>query len=427
MSNRKTATRLERRDISGPAPTVTDEGKIVGLAIPFNSWTTIGSGPKRFRERVSERSVTKTLSESDLVYLDNHDPAKPVARLSAGTLEVARTERGVEYVADPNDTTYAQDLVKNIRSKNILGNSFGFEVVKDKWEIGDDGVDERTLLEIKLPEISACTFPAYGDTEIGMRYAVAMEARDRYYEGRAGDAPGDGSKPYGNVTYADPGYQKDGKKRYPVDTKKHVQAAWSYINKAKNAGRYTAEQLAKIKAKIKSAAKKFGVTISSDRSFEDFDLRGYDPLAGFMETRDDPDGKEYAAMQEAIAHLDNGDYDAARQALQSRLDEAEDYDEQDGEAYAEEDSDGQVAHTNQGGAAVPLRAAERIYELIRQMPATAVTNEALALLEPQLSTPESEERGTPKPETSTSGIALGSDEGAELWKRMNRTQRDFRP
>jgi hypothetical protein len=49
-----------------------------------------------------------------------------------------------------------------------------------------------------------------------------------------------------------------------VDTEDHVKAAWSYINQAKNASAYTSSQLSSIKSKIKKAAMKFGVTISSD-------------------------------------------------------------------------------------------------------------------------------------------------------------------
>lgn len=71
-------------------------------------------------------------------------------------------------------------------------------------------------------------------------------------------------KPYGDVAYADPGYQADGVSRYPIDTAAHAKAAWSYINQKGNASKYSAEQLAKIKARIKSAAKKFGITISED-------------------------------------------------------------------------------------------------------------------------------------------------------------------
>lgn len=68
---------------------------------------------------------------------------------------------------------------------------------------------------------------------------------------------GDGAeKPYGDVTYADPGYQKDGKKRYPVDTAKHIKAAWSYIGQEKNAAKYKPAEVKKIKSKIASAWKK---------------------------------------------------------------------------------------------------------------------------------------------------------------------------
>ena len=72
--------------------------------------------------------------------------------------------------------------------------------------------------------------------------------------------------PYGDVTYADPGYQADGQKRYPVDTEEHAKAAWSYINQAGNAGKYSSEHLAAIKGKIKAALRKFGVQISEDDS-----------------------------------------------------------------------------------------------------------------------------------------------------------------
>jgi hypothetical protein len=64
-----------------------------------------------------------------------------------------------------------------------------------------------------------------------------------------------GDKPYGDVEYADPGYQDDKKKRYPIDTEKHIRAAWSYISKPRNAGKYSADELKRIKDKIIAAWK----------------------------------------------------------------------------------------------------------------------------------------------------------------------------
>lgn len=90
------------------------------------------------------------------------------------------------------------------------------------------------------------------------------------HAGRADMA--DAKAPYGDVPYADPGYLdadgnqasksgKPGVKRYPLSADK-VMAAWSYVNQAKNAEQYTAEQLSAIKGRIRSAMAKHGHDVS---------------------------------------------------------------------------------------------------------------------------------------------------------------------
>ena len=76
-------------------------------------------------------------------------------------------------------------------------------------------------------------------------------------------------EPYGDVPYADPGYQADGKKRYPIDSEAHCRSAWSYINQAENAAQYSAEDLKKVKARIAAAAKKYGIEISAKEALID--------------------------------------------------------------------------------------------------------------------------------------------------------------
>jgi phage head maturation protease len=63
------------------------------------------------------------------------------------------------------------------------------------------------------------------------------------------------TEPHGDVQYADPGYQSDGVKRYPVDTEEHIRAAWSYIHMPKNAEHYSSEDHAKVISAIESAWK----------------------------------------------------------------------------------------------------------------------------------------------------------------------------
>lgn len=65
--------------------------------------------------------------------------------------------------------------------------------------------------------------------------------------------------PYGDVYYADEGLQADGKKRYPCDSEEHARAAWSYISMPKNAAKYSAEDLKKVKGRIRKALERYGV------------------------------------------------------------------------------------------------------------------------------------------------------------------------
>jgi hypothetical protein len=81
------------------------------------------------------------------------------------------------------------------------------------------------------------------------------------YDPNAIGLAADAQKPYGDVEYADPGYQEDGKHRYPLDAK-HIHAAISYFSKAGNRGSYTAEQVKAMWAKIKAAASRLGVEMS---------------------------------------------------------------------------------------------------------------------------------------------------------------------
>ena len=83
-------------------------------------------------------------------------------------------------------------------------------------------------------------------------------------ENAVADILEDGKAPYGNVTYADPGYKADKKKRYPIESAGHVRAAWSYINMPKNHEGYTPAQVSSIKSKVKRAAKKFGINIAEE-------------------------------------------------------------------------------------------------------------------------------------------------------------------
>jgi hypothetical protein len=58
-----------------------------------------------------------------------------------------------------------------------------------------------------------------------------------------------------DIDYADPGYQADGKKRYPLDSERHIRAAWAFIHMDGNAAPYTAGELQRVKDRIAAAWK----------------------------------------------------------------------------------------------------------------------------------------------------------------------------
>jgi len=63
--------------------------------------------------------------------------------------------------------------------------------------------------------------------------------------------PKEGDSQYGDVPFADPV-----NKKYPIDTEEHIRAAWNYINKSANAGKYPGSAVNSIKTRIIAAWRK---------------------------------------------------------------------------------------------------------------------------------------------------------------------------
>lgn len=184
----------------------TDESRqFVGHAAKFDSRTAIGN-PLRwgFYEEIASGAFTKTLKESDVRFLIDHDSAKIVARTSAGDLRLAEDATGLAVDADlDEELSYVPDLVRNLDKRRITGMSFGFQVIRDEWSTVDvetkDGdvaqADLRVIQEVRLFEVSAVTFPAYEDTDAGLRSAVeAIRSARTDSAGQDGGAPGESTR-----------------------------------------------------------------------------------------------------------------------------------------------------------------------------------------------------------------------------------------
>lgn len=264
---------FEVREKSGTA-------HVEGYASIFDKGYDIYGGPDSggFTEFVGRGAFKTTLAaKPDVVLLENHTGG-PLARTKSGTLALATDSTGLisAFDLDLRDPQAKSVFIKLDRG-DYDEMSFAFRVKQNTWS-EDETIRHLDEVSLHKGDVSIVNFGANPFTSVGLRSAVKMLARDEFSSeelaelramadqvelamARLKDAARNDEKPYGDVDYADP---KNGK--YPIDTKEHVKAAWSFINMPKNQQGYSADELAEIKDRIKGAAKKFGIEISEQNS-----------------------------------------------------------------------------------------------------------------------------------------------------------------
>jgi len=166
---------MERRTITLKELRVVDsvsepgvEPAIEGYASVFDSWSEELGGNSPFREKVVKGAFEETIQIDDIRALFNHDPNYVLGRNKAGTLTLEEDEKGLKVRIVPPDTQWAKDLLVSIKRGDITQMSFGFTVILDRWSY-EDNIDVRELLKVKLFDVSPVTFPAYSQTECGIR------------------------------------------------------------------------------------------------------------------------------------------------------------------------------------------------------------------------------------------------------------------
>lgn len=149
----------------------TQEGgslRFSGYAAEFNVFSEVFG----FREQVAPGAFAASLEADDIRCLFNHDPNYVLGRNRAETLRLSEDERGLAFEVDGPDAQWVRDLHKSVQRGDVNQCSFAFEVVRDQWRTVD-GIEERTLLELKLSDVSIVTYPAYPTT-----VAEARSAKD---------------------------------------------------------------------------------------------------------------------------------------------------------------------------------------------------------------------------------------------------------
>jgi uncharacterized protein len=164
---------IERR-VSQPGSAALKEGIMEGHAAVFNTFSSPDLG---FSEVIRPGCFAKTLKESDIRALWNHNPDKVLGRRSAGTLELKEDETGLATKIILPDNSWGKDCRESVSRGDVSQMSFAFRTIRDNWFIDDSqgGIVCRELLEVRLLEVSPCTFPAYPQTDVSAR-ALAQAA-----------------------------------------------------------------------------------------------------------------------------------------------------------------------------------------------------------------------------------------------------------
>jgi uncharacterized protein len=147
--------------------------QFTGHAAVFNKRTLIGGKSWGFWEQIAAGAFAKSIREHDIRFLNNHNPDLLLARNKAGTLRLSEDDVGLDTDADLDTRqTYTSDLVIALERGDVSQMSFAFEPIAWKREEADDGKSLYTMTEVRLWDVSTVTYPAYEETDAGLRSAA---------------------------------------------------------------------------------------------------------------------------------------------------------------------------------------------------------------------------------------------------------------
>lgn len=141
---------------------IANEHVIEGKAIVFNQQ----SEYMGFYEIIKPEAV-EGIDWSNTLLLYDHSFSNILARVDAKNLTIDVKNDGVYFQATLNDSTLANDVYNDIKSGNVKGCSFGFNIAEDgdTWDFTADGTPLHIITKIEnIPELSLTPIPAYTQT-----------------------------------------------------------------------------------------------------------------------------------------------------------------------------------------------------------------------------------------------------------------------
>lgn len=126
----------------------------------------------RFTERIMAgafaRAITKANGEEGVFALLNHDPEQILGNTKDGSVTLKEDNIGLYARVE---SSYGR-LVEKARAGKLVGWSFGFNSPKQSFETGKNGMEERTITDLTLVEVSVLD-----DEKVPAYYGTSIESR----------------------------------------------------------------------------------------------------------------------------------------------------------------------------------------------------------------------------------------------------------
>lgn len=145
---------------------VADPGEriIEGIAVPYNSPTTIYENGMLFEEQFAPGAFKRFVARRDArlpILLHHQRRSLPVGK----AISMRDTDSGLYIAARISDTTDGNDALTLLRDGVLDGLSIAFYTERngDKWS---SDMSQRTVVEAYAEECSLCNFPAYDSARV---------------------------------------------------------------------------------------------------------------------------------------------------------------------------------------------------------------------------------------------------------------------
>ena len=163
-------TKFEVRDSESGEMTIEGYFAVFGETYELTEWMSESIEPHAFDGCLGD----------DIRALTNHETTLVLGRTTNGTLTLSVDEHGLRgrIKINPKDSD-AVNLYERVKRGDVNQCSFGFDILDEEPITRMDGGYHWLIKQVKLWEVSCCTFPAYESTAIEARSADAEKLKAR--------------------------------------------------------------------------------------------------------------------------------------------------------------------------------------------------------------------------------------------------------